>query len=157
MGIEHLDPDRAEVQALIARSDAFYNGLYPPESTHLENSQALKLANVIFVGYRVDTELVVCGAAKTLTDDGIYAEIKRVFVDDLHRGKGLSIKIMRFLETELVNSDIHVFRLETGVKQLQANGLYRKLGYCERGPYGSYSPDPLSIFMEKRSPANFKE
>ena len=65
MGIEHLDPDSAEVKALIARSDAFYIGLYPPESNHLEDHQALKLDNVMFVGYRIETDLVACGAAKT--------------------------------------------------------------------------------------------
>ncbi len=152
MAIEFLDSDSAEVQALIARSDAFYSGLYPPESNHLEDYQSLKLANIMFVGYRIDTELVACGAAKTLTDDGVYAEIKRVFVDHQHRGKGLSVKIMQFLETELADRGIDVFRLETGVKQPEAIGLYRKLGYRERGPYGSYKPDPVSIFMEKKIP-----
>jgi putative acetyltransferase len=41
-------------------------------------------------------------------------------------------------------------RLETGVLQTEALGLYRRLGYQERGPYGDYETDPLSVFMEKR-------
>ena len=41
-------------------------------------------------------------------------------------------------------------RLETGTKQPEAIALYRKFGYVERGPFGAYKPDPLSIFMEKR-------
>ena len=150
MGIENLDPDLVEVQALIARSDAFYTDLYPPESNHLEDYQSLKLANVIFIGYRAETGLVACGAAKVLDDDGTYAEIKRVFVDAQYRGQGLSVEIMRCLETELVNKGIGIFRLETGTKQPQAISLYRKLGYSERGPYGSYTQDPLSVFMEKQ-------
>ena len=32
----------------------------------------------------------------------------------------------------------------------QAIGLYKKLGYIERNPFGEYKPDPLSIFMEKQ-------
>jgi putative acetyltransferase len=28
--------------------------------------------------------------------------------------------------------------------------LYRSHGYREIGPFGSYGPDPLSLFMEKR-------
>lgn len=152
MSIEHLDADSAEVQALIARSDAFYIGLYPPESNHLEGYHSLKLDNVMFVGYRFESDLIACGAAKTLTDDGVYAEIKRVFVDEQHRGKGLSVKIMQFLETELVKKGVATFRLETGRKQPQAISLYRKLGYTERGPYGGYKPDPVSVFMEKRVP-----
>ena len=152
MGIEYLDPDTTEVQDLIARSDAFYTGLYPPESNHLEDNQALRLDNVMFVGFRIETELVACGAAKTLTDDGTYAEIKRVFVDQQHRGTGLSVKIMQYLEDELANRGIDIFRLETGVKQPEAISLYRKLGYSERGPYGAYKPDPVSVFMEKKIP-----
>ena len=152
MGIENLDPDMAEVQALIARSDAFYTDLYPPESNHLEDFRSLKAANVIFIGYRAETGLVACGAAKVLDDDGTYAEIKRVFVDAQYRGQGLSVNIMRCLENELVNRGIGIFRLETGFKQPQAISLYRKLGYSERGPYGRYTQDPMSVFMEKQTP-----
>jgi putative acetyltransferase len=41
-------------------------------------------------------------------------------------------------------------QLETGTKQPEAIALYRKFGYAERGPFGAYKPDPLSLFMEKR-------
>ena len=40
--IEPLDPDSDEALELIALSDAFYEGLYPPESNHLESSADLK-------------------------------------------------------------------------------------------------------------------
>jgi len=151
MNIEYLDPDSPEVQALIAASDAYYVDLYPAESNHLETSEDLKKPNVILLGCRIDGELVASGAAKVLEDEGRYAEIKRVFVLDRHRGKGLSSEIMHYLETELQNRDISLFRLETGVKQPEALGLYRKLGYRERGPFGSYVADPFSVFMEKQS------
>jgi putative acetyltransferase len=148
--IEYLDPDSAEVQALLAVSDAYYVNLYPAESNHLESNDDLKKPNVLFVGCRIDGELVASGAAKILQDDGGYAEIKRVFVVDDHRGKGLSSKVMRFLETELQGRGVSLFRLETGVRQPAALGLYRKLGYLERGPFGSYRVDPYSVFMEKQ-------
>jgi putative acetyltransferase len=149
--IEHLDPDVAEVRALIAASDAFYDGLYPAESTHLESSADLKRPDVLFIGCRLDGKLVATGAAKIMQDDGTYAEIKRVFVLEQYRGRGLSRKIMQFLETELEHRGIRLYRLETGIKQPEALGLYRKLGYRERPPFGSYRADPLSIFMEKYS------
>lgn len=147
--IEYLDPDSPEVQALIALSDAYYLDLYPDESNHLESSDDLKKPNVLFVGCRIDGELVASGAAKIMQDDGNYAEIKRVFVVDDHRGKGLSSQVMCFLETELQSRGVSLFRLETGIKQPEALGLYRKLGYLERGPFGSYRADPYSVFMEK--------
>jgi putative acetyltransferase len=149
--IEYLDPDSPDVQAMIAESDAYYVDLYPAESNHLESSDDLKKSNVLFVGCRIDGELAASGAAKVMQDDGNYAEIKRVFVLDDHRGKGLSNRIMQFLESELQNRGVSLFRLETGIKQPEALGLYRKLGYTQRGPYGSYGPDPLSVFMEKHT------
>lgn len=149
-GLEYLDPDAPEVLALIAASDAYYVDLYPAESTHLESSDDLKKPNVLFVGCRIDGELAASGAAKIMHNDGNYAEIKRVFVLDQHRGKGLSNRVMRFLEDELQRRGVSLFRLETGVKQPEALGLYRKLGYLERGPFGSYREDPLSVFMEKQ-------
>jgi putative acetyltransferase len=147
--VDYLDPDSADVQALIAASDAYYVDLYPAESTHLESSEDLKKPNVLFVGCRIDGELVASGAAKILQHDVSYAEIKRVFVFAQHRGKGLSNKIMHYLEGELENRGVTLFRLETGIKQPEALGLYRKLGYRERGPFGTYVADPLSVFMEK--------
>jgi len=43
-----------------------------------------------------------------------------------------------------------VIRLETGVRQPESLGLYRRLGYRQRGPFGAYRADPLSTFFEKR-------
>ena len=56
---------------------------------------------------------------------------------------------MHDLEGELEVRGVTLFRLETGIKQPEALGLYRKLGYRERGPFGAYVADPLSVFMEK--------
>ena len=151
--IEHLDPDAPEVRRIIAAADDFYRELYPAESNHLEPAEALKRPDMLFVGCRVDGRLAASGAAKVMSDDGSYGEIKRVFVLDEYRGRGLSKLIMDYLEARLREQGIELFRLETGIHQPEAIGLYRKLGYRERGPFGGYRSDPLSIFMEKRAPA----
>lgn len=148
--IEYLDPETTEVRQLIAESDAYYVDLYPVESNHLESSADLKRPNVLFIGGRIDGRLVASGAAKIMQDDGCYAEIKRVFVLDSFRGRGLSNAIMQHLESELHSRGITLFRLETGIRQPEALGLYRKLGYQERTPFGAYTLDPLSVFMEKQ-------
>ncbi len=146
---DYLDPGAAEVQALIAASDAYYDGLYPAESNHLEAVDDLQQPHVLLIGCFQDDELVASGAAKLMQDDGDYAEIKRVFVLEDFRGQGLSNKLMHFLEDELRQRGVGLIRLETGVRQPEALGLYRKLGYRERGPFGAYRPDSLSVFMEK--------
>jgi putative acetyltransferase len=148
--IESLDPGAPDVQALGALADAFYDGLYPAASTHLEALEDLNKPDVLFIGCRIDGELVASGAAKLMDDDDTYAEIKRVFVRDDHRGQGLSGQLLNYLEAELYRRGVKLLRLETGVLQPAALGLYRKLGYHERGPFGAYLADPLSVFMEKQ-------
>ena len=127
--IEYLDPDSPKYRPCSQCPMPIMSDLYPAESNHLESSDDLKKPNVLFVGCRIDGELVASGAAKIMQDDGSYAEIKRVFVVDDHRGKGLSSQVMCFLETELQSRGVSLFRLETGIKQPEALGLYRKLGY----------------------------
>jgi putative acetyltransferase len=45
----------------------------------------------------------------------------------------------------------HILRLEAGIHQPEALGLYEALGYVRRGPFGDYGDDPVSVFMEKRA------
>jgi len=150
MRIEPTDPESDSAQALIALSDSYMTALYPAESNHLESAEALKAPNVLFLGCFLQDQLVGCGAVKILSDDGRYGELKRVFVLESHRGKGYSRAIMEKLEGHLKNSGIALARLETGIRQPEALGLYKRLGYVERAPFGAYAADPLSLFMEKR-------
>ncbi len=150
VNIEPLNPKSTAAQALIAKSDVYLAALYPAESNHIESIQALALPSALFLGGYIAGELVACGAVKTITEDGTYGEIKRVFVLESHRGKGLSKAIMRRLEAHLKASGVRIARLETGIKQPESLGLYKRLAYVERGPFGNYSSDPLSVFMEKR-------
>jgi putative acetyltransferase len=150
MRIEPTDPESDSAQALIAMSDTYMTALYPAESNHLESARALKAPNVLFLGCFLQGQLVGCGAVKILSDDGRYGELKRVFVLESHRGKGYSKAIMEKLEGHLKNSGIALARLETGIRQPEALGLYKRLGYVERAPFGAYVEDPLSLFMEKR-------
>ena len=150
MRIEPTDPESASARALIALSDAYMTALYPAESNHLESASALQAANVLFLGCFLQDQLVGCGAVKILSDDGRYGELKRVYVLESHRGKGYSKAIMEKLEGHLKSNGIALARLETGISQPEALGLYKRLGYVEREPFGAYVADPLSIFMEKR-------
>ena len=84
-----------------------------------------------------------------LHDD--YAEVKRVYVHPKSRGLGLGRKIMAHIEAEMLAEGRSISRLETGISQPEALGLYRALGYQDCAAFGDYpSDDPFSIFMEKR-------
>jgi putative acetyltransferase len=140
------DPD---VLSLVARSDEYLSSLYPPESNHAESLEALVGEDSAFFAGYADERLVACGAVKIVEEDVDYGEIKRVFVREEHRGKRFASKVMQHLETYLIKGGVKVVRLEAGPMQPEALALYRKLGYVERGPFGSYRTDPLSVFMEK--------
>ena len=149
MQIEQISPARADVRELIRQSDEHLAKLYPPESNHLESSDDLTRLNVLMLGAFIDNTLIGIGAVKILVDDVAYGEIKRVFVTLEFRGQGISKLIMVELERRLTENQIGISRLETGVAQPEAIGLYKGLGYVERSPFGDYQLDPLSVFMEK--------
>ena len=73
-----------------------------------------------------------------------------MFVDEAARGMRLGKHLLEALEKEAVRRGMSIIRLETGIYQPEAIGLYRKAGYQEAPPFGDYKPDPLSLFMEKR-------
>ncbi len=141
-------PRQDDVVALIRQSDALMQSLYPAESNHLVDVDQLARPHVHFFVAREGGRALGCGAF-VLGESG-QAEMKRVFVDPAARGKGVARAIMEVLEREAAQRGVTLMQLETGIKQSEAIALYRRSGYVERGPFGSYQPDPLSIFMEKR-------
>lgn len=147
--IRRITTQTPELERLIALSDAFMGARYPAESNHLESAQVLLGPTALMLGAWVGDQLIGCGAVKIRHDDGSYGEIKRVFVVDEHRGRGISKAIVQALEAHLLEQGIAHARLETGIKQPEAIGLYRRLGYRERGAFGGYQPDSLSLFMER--------
>ena len=149
MQIKRLDPFLEEARELLRQSDEMMIALYPPASNHLDPPETLASDNVLFLGAYAGQELVGCGAVKLLHDDGCYGELKRMFVIPAARGRGIATLIMRDLEAHLIQQRVPIARLETGIHQPEAINFYHKHGYTDRAPFGSYRPDPLSIFMEK--------
>jgi putative acetyltransferase len=144
--IAEESPRQADVIALLDASDALAMSLYPPESNHLVDADALALPSVRFVVARIDGRAAGCGAVRR---DSVEGELKRMFVADWARGRGVGRAILRDLEEAARAEALRVLRLETGVRNHEALALYRRAGYREIGPFGGYGPDPLSVFMEK--------
>lgn len=141
-------PRQPAVIRLLDMSDAYAASLYPAESNHMLDIASLERPEVSFLVARRDGEILGC-AALVEAGDGT-AEIKRMFVDPDARGLKLGRYLLDALERLAYEKHITVVRLETGIYQPEALGLYRAAGYRDIGPFGSYQPDPLSVFMEKR-------
>jgi putative acetyltransferase len=141
-------PLQADVGRLIEELDRYQGALYPAESNHFVDLARLAAPDVRFLVARRDREALGCGALR-LDPDG-YGVLKRMYVSPRARGARLGRRILLRLEDEARRAGLHCVRLETGIHQHEALGLYRSAGYRERAPFGDYRPDPLSVFMEKR-------
>src|SRR5499427_8460508 len=142
------DPASPAARELIGQLDKYLTDLYPAESNHLLPIEELQRPNVTFLTASVDGEVAGCGAF--VNQGGEYAEIKRMFVLPEFRGLKLGSRILEELENLARASGLELARLETGIHQSEALLLYKRAGYQRCGPFGDYSEDPLSIFMEKK-------
>jgi putative acetyltransferase len=142
------DPYSPAACELIKQLDKLMTSLYPAESNHLLPVEALRQPDVTFLTASVDGEVAGCGAF--VNQGGEYAEIKRMFVLPEFRGLKLGRRILEELENLARASRLALARLEMGIHQPEALLLYERAGYQRRGPFGDYSEDPLSIFMEKK-------
>ena len=104
----------AEADHLLVLSDEYMASLYPAESNHLVSSESLRTGDAVFLGafmpsmissshetveQSVETgvpsprggswQCIGCVAARFYREAG-YAEIKRLYVQEAHRGRGLS-------------------------------------------------------------------
>ena len=140
-------PGQPDVADLVRELDVYQGALYPAESNHLLDLAALSAPDVRFLVVRHDGRAVGCGALRI--DAEGYGEVKRMFVLPSARGLGLGRRILAELEAEAQRIGLACLRLETGIRQPEAIGLYRAFGFVEREPFGAYEPDPLSLFMEK--------
>ncbi|WP_158743085.1 GNAT family N-acetyltransferase [Acidisphaera sp. L21] len=143
-------PDQNAVRVLLDEAERRTASLYPAESQHGLTIDKLIAHSVRFFVARLDGDAIGCGGYIVAAKD--TAEVKRMFVAERARGKGVGRLLLQTVEDFARAEGIEFLQLETGVKSAEALGLYRRFGYQDRGPFGSYQPDPLSVFMEKILP-----
>ncbi|KMN81731.1 GCN5 family acetyltransferase [Chromobacterium sp. LK11] len=147
MHLQRESPRQRDVLELIRQLDEYQAALYPAESNHLMDPAELERQQVCFIVARDDKHAAVGCAALVPHED--YGEIKRMFVATSQRGKGVAQALLARLEEEARAAGLSALKLETGVSQPEAIGLYRRAGFDPCPPFGDYRPDPLSLFMSK--------
>jgi len=104
-----------------------------------------------FIIAYVSGQAVGCGCIKPLSK--YSCELKRMFVKEGFRKKGIAAEIFKRLESEALKRGYKKILLETGPRQPEAIALYEKLGFKERGIFGKYKLIDelahLSVFFEK--------
>jgi len=140
-------PDQPEVRALVDALDAYQKPLYPAESHHGIDGEALRDPRLLFAVARDDEDVAIgCGAVLLARD---YAELKRMVTLPSHRGRGVGSAVLRFVEARARERGATRLSLETGYLQHEALRLYERAGYQRCEPFGAYRPDPNSVFMTK--------
>jgi putative acetyltransferase len=100
----------------------------------------------VVVAYENDKP-VGCGAIKEYSPNTM--EIKRMYTSPESRGKGIASKVLTELETWAAELSYEKCILETGKKQPEAIGLYKKNGYKLIPNYGQYAEVENSLCFEK--------
>ena len=146
IAIKRVRADTAELLPLHRAREAYAAGLYPAESNHLLDLADMIRPQMNFFGAWSGPLVVGCGGFWEHAD---YSEIKSMWVEPVARGQKIGQQLLDVIEYEARAKGFTIARLETGIYQPEALGLYRKNGYRDVGPFGDYKPDPLSVFMEK--------
>ena len=146
-------PGTRTARMLIGELDAYLDPLYPKESQHGYSIEKLVAQRVeFFVLYEHETP-AACGGVQFFGDsnqpDEGYGEIKRMYVRPEFRGRGYAKQMLKHLEELATARGFSKVRLETGISQPEAIGLYERNGYYKIPPFGDYWDDPLSFFYEK--------
>ena len=77
------------------------------------------------------------------------AEVKRVFVRENYRGRGLARKLMQAVEEHARQKGYRSLILETGKPLVSAVALYTNMGYHVIPNYGPYECMDESVCMRK--------
>lgn len=112
-------------------------------------SQYNKIENIptVVIAY-IENEPAGCGCFKQFDDSSV--EVKRMFVANAHRGKGIGAAILTELEKWAAELGQKATVLELGNNQPEAMLLYTKQGYSVIPNYGQYAGmEASSICMKK--------
>lgn len=137
------DPDFIELVALLDAELAERDGEDHSFYDQFNSIDSLRYVVLLKENHRA----VGCGALKIIDHD--IMEVKRMFILNEFRGKGLAGSILAELEDWTLELGYSGCRLETGKRQPEAIALYVKNGYQRIPNYGQYKGIENSVCFEK--------
>ena len=137
------DPQFLALNKLLDRELAIRDGKDHAFYTQYNAVEDIKYIVIAFIG----EDAVGCGAIK-FYEPGVM-EIKRMYVPENHRRKGIAGRVLAELEKWALELGFSKCILETGRMQPEAIHLYQKHGYQEIPNYGQYEGVENSICFGK--------
>ncbi len=122
--------------------------LSPPESVHALDPTAPQAPDVTIWAAWQNDELLGCGALQEMS--ATRGEIKSMRTSTRHLRKGVAAKILAYLLKEARQRGYTQVYLETGSAEAfrAARLLYERHGFDYCPPFGPYTEDPHSLFMQ---------
>jgi GNAT superfamily N-acetyltransferase len=121
---------------------------YPEEETDAAIPANIDGPGGAFVIAWLGDQSAGCGALRPM-EPGV-AEVKRMYVEPEARRRGVARKVLDTLESVAHERGYMTLRLETGIRQPEAIGLYESAGFRRIQCYGIYIDNPRSVCYEKR-------
>jgi GNAT superfamily N-acetyltransferase len=140
--IRRSDLTAPDAVRLIAALNAELMALFPEAgATHfaLAAEQVADGDGAFLIAY-VDGTAIGCGAIRRI--DRSTVEMKRMFVEKPHRGRGIGRALVTSLEDEARRLGASRIVLETGSRLPAAMALYRRMGYSAIPLFGEYLASP---------------
>lgn len=147
--IERRPLDDPEVEAMISHLDAELLAESTPEVVNFfaVDHDEFALGHGAFLVAVVDGRAAACGAYRRIDEHA--AEIKRMWSDPAHRGKGLAAAILTAILDGARADGYTEIRLETGEYLTAAVSLYRRFGFEVCAPWGAYVGVESSYCMSR--------
>jgi GNAT superfamily N-acetyltransferase len=144
LDIRRVPYDHPDPQALTAEVQAFYVRLYGgPDGSPFDAEEFAPPNGAFLVGYLDDTPVAMGGWR--FSHEGVPpealrpAELKRMYVRDTFRGRGLARRLLAALERDAADAGADWLILQTAVPQIAAVKLYRSSGYTAIPSFGYYA------------------
>ncbi len=145
--ISRTNSTNADFAALVKRLDAYLAITDGDEHAFYNQFNKIDQINHVLIWYE-NHLAVACGAIKQIETSTTW-EIKRMFVSDDMRGKGVASKLLKELELWAKELQVERLILETGKRQIEAIALYHKNNYTIMDNFGQYIGVENSICFEK--------
>ena len=137
-------PRNDGIAELLRAGEAFAESLYPAEENFILPLEALEQPGVTVFVARAGGRALGMAALVRHGDD---LELKRLFVHENARGRGVAGVLLDVLEDHAREGGAPVLRLETGTRSQAAIALYERRGYARIPRFGEYVDSASSVCM----------
>lgn len=144
--LTRTDSNNNDFQKLLRELDIDLKMRDGEEHSFYSQFNKIDAIKYVVVAYEEDTP-VGCGAIKEYANK--IMEVKRMFVPNEKRGKGIASLVLQELEKWSKEMGMEKCILETGKKQPEAIQLYKKNNYTIIPNFGQYRNVENSVCFEK--------